>query len=46
MIRQGSGLPAEFSLVHIKRLRNRFKSIDGEFDMIETLYGVGYRLKG
>jgi two-component system response regulator ChvI len=31
---------------HIKRLRNRFKSIDGEFDMIETLYGVGYRLKG
>jgi two-component system, OmpR family, response regulator ChvI len=30
---------------HIKRLRKRFKSIDGEFDMIETLYGVGYRFK-
>jgi two-component system response regulator ChvI len=30
---------------HIKRLRKRFKSTDGEFDMIETLYGVGYRLK-
>jgi two-component system response regulator ChvI len=30
---------------HIKRLRSRFKSIDSEFDLIETLYGVGYRLK-
>jgi two-component system response regulator ChvI len=30
---------------HIKRLRNRFKSIDSDFDLIETLYGVGYRLK-
>jgi two-component system, OmpR family, response regulator ChvI len=30
---------------HIKRLRNRFKSTDSEFDMIETLYGVGYRFK-
>ena len=30
---------------HIKRLRKRFKSNDGEFDMIETLYGVGYRFK-
>jgi two-component system, OmpR family, response regulator ChvI len=30
---------------HIKRLRKRFKSTDGEFDMIETLYGVGYRFK-
>jgi two-component system response regulator ChvI len=28
---------------HIKRLRKKFKSADGEFDMIETLYGVGYR---
>jgi two-component system response regulator ChvI len=28
---------------HIKRLRKRFKSTDGEFDMIETLYRVGYR---
>ncbi|MHA1559956.1 MAG: response regulator transcription factor [Alphaproteobacteria bacterium] len=30
---------------HIKRLRKKFKSTDNEFDMIETLYGVGYRFK-
>jgi len=30
---------------HIKRLRKKFKSADKEFDMIETLYGVGYRFK-
>src|SRR3984957_15505698 len=30
---------------HIKRLRKKFKQADGEFDMIETLYGVGYRFK-
>jgi two-component system response regulator ChvI len=30
---------------HIKRLRKRFKCTDGEWDMIETLYGVGYRFK-
>jgi two-component system response regulator ChvI len=30
---------------HIKRLRKKFKSTDDEFDMIETLYGVGYRFK-
>ena len=30
---------------HIKRLRKKFKAVDGEFDMIETLYGVGYRFK-
>ena len=30
---------------HIKRLRKKFKSVDGEFDMIETLYGVGYRFR-
>ena len=28
---------------HIKRLRKKFKSADSGFDMIETLYGVGYR---
>lgn len=28
---------------HIKRLRKKFKMVDGEFDAIETLYGVGYR---
>jgi two-component system response regulator ChvI len=30
---------------HIKRLRKRFQSTDAEFDMIEALYGVGYRFK-
>jgi two-component system response regulator ChvI len=30
---------------HIKRLRKKFKSSDDDFDMIETLYGVGYRFK-
>ena len=30
---------------HIKRLRKKFKAVDGDFDMIETLYGVGYRFK-
>ena len=30
---------------HIKRLRKKFKMVDTEFDMIETLYGVGYRFR-
>jgi two-component system response regulator ChvI len=30
---------------HIKRLRKKFKQVDESFDMIETLYGVGYRFK-
>ncbi|GGB47369.1 DNA-binding response regulator [Roseibium aquae] len=30
---------------HIKRLRKKFKMVDDSFDMIETLYGVGYRFK-
>jgi two-component system response regulator ChvI len=30
---------------HIKRLRKKFKTIDDKFDMIDTLYGVGYRFK-
>ncbi|MDJ0931032.1 response regulator transcription factor [Breoghania sp.] len=30
---------------HIKRLRKKFKVVDKEFDMIETLYGVGYRFR-
>jgi len=30
---------------HIKRLRKKFKSVDNEFEMIETLYGVGYRFR-
>jgi two-component system response regulator ChvI len=28
---------------HIKRLRKKFRERDGNFDAIETLYGVGYR---
>ena len=28
---------------HIKRLRKKFKAVDDSFEMIETLYGVGYR---
>jgi two-component system response regulator ChvI len=30
---------------HIKRLRKKFKAVDEDFDMIATLYGVGYRFK-
>ena len=30
---------------HIKRLRKKFRAVDGEFQQIETLYGVGYRYK-
>ena len=30
---------------HVKRLRRKFKESDVEFDMIETLYGGGYRFK-
>jgi len=28
---------------HIKRLRKKFRAVDGGFAAIETLYGVGYR---
>ena len=28
---------------HIKRIRRKFRSVDPEFDAVETLYGVGYR---
>ncbi len=28
---------------HIKRVRRKFRGVDLQFDMIETLYGVGYR---
>ncbi|MCH8684275.1 response regulator transcription factor [Pedomonas mirosovicensis] len=28
---------------HIKRLRKKFRAVDGDFKSIETLYGVGYR---
>jgi two-component system response regulator ChvI len=30
---------------HIKRLRKKLRAVDGSFDMIEPLYGVGYRFK-
>jgi two-component system, OmpR family, response regulator ChvI len=30
---------------HIKRLRIKFRAKDVEFDMVETLYGIGYRFK-
>jgi len=30
---------------HIKRLRKKFKRVDTDFNVIETLYGVGYRFK-
>ncbi len=30
---------------HIKRLRKKFKVVAGDFDAIETLYGVGYRYR-
>jgi len=28
---------------HIKRMRRKFRAVDGEFGAIETLYGIGYR---
>ena len=28
---------------HIKRLRKKFRSVDKEFNEIETVYGIGYR---
>ncbi|MEQ7872602.1 response regulator transcription factor [Sphingomonas sp. ASV193] len=28
---------------HIKRIRRKFRAVDGDFESIETLYGVGYR---
>jgi two-component system response regulator ChvI len=30
---------------HIRRLRKKFKAVDDDFEMIETLYGVGYRFR-
>ena len=30
---------------HIKRLRKKFRTVDPEFDAVETLYGVGYKYK-
>ena len=30
---------------HIKRIRRKFRAVDPQFDPIETLYGVGYRIR-
>lgn len=30
---------------HIKRVRKKFRAVDGNFNQIETLYGIGYRYK-
>ena len=30
---------------HIKRIRRKFRTVDSDFDAIETLYGVGYRFE-
>ena len=31
---------------HIRRIRGKLEDLDEEFDGIETLYGLGYRLRG
>ncbi len=31
---------------HIRRIRGKLEELDGDFDGIETLYGLGYRLRG
>ena len=30
---------------HVKRVRKKFREVDGEFGQIETLYGIGYRYR-
>ncbi|MXP64372.1 response regulator transcription factor [Roseomonas sp. M0104] len=30
---------------HVKRVRKKFRQVDEDFSMIETLYGIGYRYK-
>jgi two-component system response regulator ChvI len=29
----------------VKRVRKKFRQVDDDFNMIETLYGIGYRYK-
>jgi two-component system response regulator ChvI len=29
----------------VKRVRKKFRQVDPDFSMIETLYGLGYRYK-
>ena len=31
---------------HIRRIRGKLEELDDGFDGIETLYGLGYRLRG
>ena len=39
-------LPSESTLrSHIKKLRKKLKAVGAEADLIETVYGLGYRLK-
>ncbi|HEY9692321.1 MAG TPA: response regulator transcription factor [Oculatellaceae cyanobacterium] len=43
---QSEASPAEDTIkVHIKSIRNKFKKVLAPSDLIETIYGVGYRLK-
>ena len=28
---------------HVKRLRRKFEAVDPAFDLVETVYGLGYR---
>jgi two-component system, OmpR family, response regulator ChvI len=30
---------------HVKRVRSKFRTVDRNFDMIDTLYGIGYRFR-
>jgi DNA-binding response OmpR family regulator len=30
---------------HIKRVRRKFEEVDGTFDRVDTVYGLGYRWK-
>jgi len=31
---------------HIRRIRGKMEALDEDYDGIETLYGLGYRLRG
>ena len=30
---------------HIKRIRKKFLAVDPQFDLIKTIYGVGYKIQ-
>lgn len=52
-VRSRDSLMADANLVvddatitsHIKRVRRKFQAVDGRFDAIDTVYGMGYRWK-